>query len=465
MKNVTLLLCCLLLAGVAQAQQFPVDTLIKNGPVNRRINLVFVGDGYQASEMNTYLADVNRSVSSIFRQEPFRQYREYFNVFAVRVPSAQSGTTHPRTASDCGSSTLPVGAPTTYFRTTFDNAGVHRAIVTRGQSELASVLAASFPLYTIPVVMVNSPEYGGTGGSNITLSANVTAPETMIHEMGHSLANLGDEYWAGQQFASERANRTQPAVVGSVRWQSWIGTNNVGTYPHMEDPTWSRPHQNCKMRFLNSAFCNVCIETIIESIHNRTRGLQSFSPTAFTLNNITQDVQFDVDVLKPTPNTMRVTWLRDGVPFGGNVESVTVPRALLATGSHVIRAEITDTTTQSRSITHRNAHRYVVEWDITNTVTGTKLATSSAEYKIETFPNPVDDVLNLSYSLSKATDVRLTVVDAAGRRVKTLTRDRQAAGTYTYQLRTDDLNLRQAGVYNLLLEINGMPFNRQIVKQ
>jgi hypothetical protein len=466
MKKLLLLLSCLfLLALPGQAQVFPVDTLIKSGPLNSRINLVFVGDGYQASEMNTYLADVNRAVSAIFQQQPFLQYRQYFNVFAIRVPSAQSGTKHPRTATDC--STAPnfgVANPTTYFNTTFDSGNIHRLIVTSGQSALASVLAASFPLYTKAIVIANSPEYGGSGGAVITLTANTNAPEVMIHEMGHTFGTLADEYWAGPQYAVEKPNLTQPAVVTPLRWQSWVGINAVGNYPFPEDPTWSRPHLNCKMRYLADPFCNVCIETLIERTHSGARGLQSYAPTNTTITNPTQPVTFSLNLLQPNPNTLKVTWKRDGVIFNRNLASVRVAPSLLTGGSHTIRAEIVDTTALSKSLSHTVLHRYIVEWNVQNTVTGTKLDASTAEYKIETYPNPVTDVLNLSYTLSRATDVRLVVLDAAGRRVKTLTKAHQAAGIYDYQLRTEELGLRQAGTYTLLVEIDGLPTTRQLVK-
>jgi len=468
MKNFTLLLALLVWsASAALAQTFPVDTLIKNGPLNKRINLVFVGDGYQASEMARFRTDVNQMVTDLFRTEPFRQYQRYFNVFAIRVPSQQSGTTHPRTASDCNSApNFPAGTSNTYFSTRFDNAGVHRAVVTTGQSALAAVMAANFPLYTQAAVIVNTAEYGGTGGAIATITAHPSASEICIHEMGHSFANLADEYWAGAQFANERANRTQPAVVGALRWQSWVGQNGIGNFPYVEDPSWSKPHQNCKMQFLGAPFCSVCIETIIERIHSGTRALEAFSPTNLSQANPSQDIPFSLTLLKPTPNTLKVTWKRDGVTFGGNTEQETVPLALLTGGNHTIRAEVIDTTTSSHAVSpHRITHRYVVQWDIENTVTGTQLTASTAEYKVETFPNPVADVLNLGYTLSKASEVRLTVVDAAGRRVKTLSRGRQAAGNYSYELRSEELGLKQAGVYTLVLDIDGMVFSRQLVKE
>lgn len=454
----------LLLAGTAQAQTFPVDTLIKNGPLTNRINLVFVGDGYQANEMNTYLADVNRAVSSLFQQAPFTQYRQYFNVFAVRVVSAQSGTTHPRTATDCTNSSLPVSAPTTYLRTTFDNNSIHRAIVTNGQAALGAVLAASFPRYTKAIVLVNTREYGGTGGAAITMTGNNAAPEIMLHEMGHTFGLLADEYWAGPTYAAEKPNLTQ--FVNPVRWQSWVGTGSVGTFAHAESPTWYRPHQNCKMRFLNAPFCNVCRETLIESIHRYARPVDAISPDVPDLPNPTADQLFSLTLLPPTPNTLRTKWRLDGAPLAGNVTQVLVPRARLATGNHTVEAEVLDTTTASHSTTHRVLHRYLNTWDVVQTPTGTRLSTSSAEYTIETYPNPVAEALTLAYTLPRPAEVRLSLLDATGRRLKTLSHGRQPAGTYTYQLRTaETLNLRTAGTYTLVLDIDGRLFSQPIVKE
>ena len=453
-----------LLAGAAQAQTFPVDTLIKNGPLTNRINLVFVGDGYQANEMTTYLADVNRAVSSLFQQPPFTQYRQYFNVFAVRVVSAQSGTTHPRTATDCSNSSLPVSAPTTYLRTTFDNNSVHRAIVTNGQAALGAVLAASFPRYTKAIVLVNTREYGGTGGAVITMTASTSAPEIMLHEMGHTFGLLADEYWPGPTYAAEKPNLTQ--FVNPPRWQPWVGTGTIGAYPHAESPTWYRPHQNCKMRYLNAPFCNVCRETLIESIHRYVRPVDAIAPDVPDLPNPGTDQLFSLTLLPPTPNTLRAKWRLDGAPLAGNVTQVLVPRAVLATGFHTIEAEVLDTTLSSRSATHRVLHRYLNSWDVYQTPTGTRLGTGSAEYTLETYPNPVADALTLAYTLPRPAEVRLTLLDAAGRRLKTLNHGRQPAGTYTYRLLTaETLNLRTAGTYTLLLDIEGRLFSQPIVKE
>ena len=462
-KALLLALLALLLSAPAQAQRFPVDTLIKTGPLTNRINLVFVGDGYQASEMSRYIADVNRAVSQLFSEAPYRQYRAYFNVFAIRVPSAQSGTSHPHTATDCGTSTLPTGTVNTYFRTTFDNAGIHRAVVTNGQAALGAVLAASFPRYSRAIVMVNTSEYGGTGGNSITMSANATAPQTLLHELGHTFAYLADEYWPGPAYAVEKANLTQ--AVAPVRWQSWVGQNGIGIYSHQESPTWKRPHQNCKMRYLGVPYCSVCLETLIESIHAATRPVDTFTPTSQSLTSPTADQTFTITPLAPTPNTLRVKWRLDGTVLAPNVLQVTIARARLATGSHTVEAEVLDTTLLTHNIPHRTLHRFVTYWDVDQAVTGTRINAGTADYTLETYPNPVTEALTVAYTLPRPGEVRMTVVDAAGRHLKTLTRGQQAAGAYTYELRTEELGLRTAGIYTLVLDIDGRTMSQRIVKE
>ncbi|HNR73937.1 MAG TPA: hypothetical protein PKM03_06915, partial [Cyclobacteriaceae bacterium] len=59
MRRALLTLGVCLWVWQSKAQVFPVDTLMKNGPIESRINLVFLSDGYQAHEIETYLADAN----------------------------------------------------------------------------------------------------------------------------------------------------------------------------------------------------------------------------------------------------------------------------------------------------------------------------------------------------------------------------------------------------------------------
>ncbi|HEX8429046.1 M64 family metallopeptidase [Hymenobacter sp.] len=440
-----------------------MDTLVKSGSLTKRINLVFVPDGYQASEMPLFISRANQALKSMLAQSPFLEYQQYFNAFAIQVPSPESGSTHPRTAPDCGSTQS--FAASTYFNSTFDVGGIHRLLVPQQNAALSVVLAQNFPLYDQVFVLVNSTEYGGSGGFVATASANNNATEIAIHEIGHSFAGLADEYWAGPQYAHETFNMTQDTNPATVRWASWIGTNSVGIYPHAVDPRWQKPHLSCKMQYLGLPFCAVCKEAFVERIHTLVSPLQAYSPTTLAINSPSQDVSFALTLLPPTPNTLKITWTRDGTVFAQNAATATVALAQLPAGTHTVRALVVDTTALTRVVSHAIQHTYTVDWTITRTVTGIRMASATAVYKVEMYPNPVGDVLTLSYQLPRVAPVSITVLDAAGRKVKTVRYNRQAAGRYHYQLRPEELGIREAGVYTLLLGMDGIPITRQLVKQ
>ncbi|MGY3089785.1 hypothetical protein ACVWYF_002833 [Hymenobacter sp. UYAg731] len=459
-----LLLLCAALAMPGQAQTFPVDTLVKTGPLAKRINLVFIPDGYQASEMALFRIRATQVINSLFGQSPFLEYQPYFNVFAIEVPSAQSGTTHPRTAPDCPATSV-VYSNSTYFNSTFDFGGIHRLLVPQGNAAVGTVLANNFPRYDQVFVLVNSTEYGGSGGALATASANTSATEIMVHEIGHSMAALADEYWAGPQYARETFNMTQTTNPTTVRWAPWMGTSGIGTYPHTTDPSWQKPHQNCKMQYLGVPFCAVCREAFVEKFHTLVSPLQAYSPATLAINAPTQNLSFALTLLPPTPNTLRVTWTRDGTVFARNTATATATLAQLPVGTHVVRATVVDTTALTRRAAHLTQHTYTVDWTINRTTTGVSMASTTAEYEVETYPNPVADVLNLTYTLPRPAPVSFTVLDAAGRVVKTIRYGRQAPGRYQYALRPEELNLRAAGVYSLLIDVDGIMMNRQLVKE
>ncbi|UOQ67839.1 M64 family metallopeptidase [Hymenobacter volaticus] len=458
-----LLMLCAGLSVPVAAQPFPVDTLVKTGSLTKRINLVFVPDGYKEAEMPLFVSRAKQALHSMLAQSPFQEYQQYFNAFAIKVPSVESGSTHPRMAPDCGAT--PAFAASTYFNSTFDVGSIHRLLVPQRTAALGMVLAQSFPTYDQVFVLVNSSEYGGSGGQFATFSANNNASEIAIHEIGHSFAGLSDEYWAGSQYARETANMTQTTDPAKVRWAPWMGTNAVGIYPHVDHPEWQKPHQSCKMQFLDMPFCSVCKEAFVERIHTLVSPLQACSPTTFTISNPSQDLSFALTLLPPNPNTLKVTWTRDGKVFARDTAATTVALAQVPSGMHTVRAVVVDTTGLTRQASHVIQHSYTVDWTITRTVAGVSMTSATAVYEVETYPNPVSDVLTLNYQLPRVAPVTVTVYDAAGRKVKTIRYNRQAAGRYQYQLRSEELGISQAGIYTLLLDVDGIPITRQLVKQ
>lgn len=444
MRILYALISCIFICSTLHAQTFEVDTVLKNGSIADRINLVFLGDGYTAGQQGKFITDVNDILDEMFSQAPFKEYKNYFNAYAVKVISVESGANHPKntTDSDC---TTPVAVVNNYFGSTFDYQGIHRLLYPTKLSTVINVLSTHFPLYDQAFVAVNSPYYGGAGGFVATCSDHANGRDVAIHEIGHSFAGLADEYWAGAGFAAEKPNMTKQIEPSLVKWKNWIGTGGVGIYSHSGDASWKKPHTNCKMEKLNVPLCKVCSETFVERFHQFVKPLSGFLPKDSKFNidpELDQKLDFFLSLVPPNPNTLKITWERNDVVISKNVESIAVSPIDIET-STIIRATVIDTISLTRSDAHAVNHVYIVEWEITKgLVTGVE--TQASQYNLSVYPNPSGGELKFSYTLSKPGAVNVSVMDSNGRIIKTMVNNWQENGEYTYAFKPEDLNIPAA---------------------
>ena len=232
MKRFTLIATFFLCLTALNAQVFPVETVLDNGLATKRIKYVFLSDGYQAGELTNFINQINAFKDNIFTQSPFKEYQNFFNFYAIKVPSTQTGCNHPGNAADESSSggQLPLTV-TTYFNSTFDYASIHRLVVPQNNSAIFSVMASNFPNYNQIFVFSNSLYYGGSGGTYATSTVHTSANEIAIHEIGHSFAGLADEYQIGGQ--GERPNRTTVTDPATSEMEKLDGHEQ-----HWNIPNW-----------------------------------------------------------------------------------------------------------------------------------------------------------------------------------------------------------------------------------
>lgn len=352
-----------------RAQVFPVETILNNGLNSNRVNLVYLSDGYTEAQLGTFITNTNSINDGMFLQTPFTQYKSFFNAYAVKVPSLESGAKHPGTASDEGASGgQPIANPNTYFNTTFDYADIHRLVVPQNGTAINNVLAANTPDYDQAFVVVNSSYYGGSGGAYATSTTHNASIEVSIHEIGHSFANLADEYAIGGQ--GEKPNRTTNTNPLTIKWKNWLGINNIGIYP-IGVGGYQRPHQNCKMQFLNSPFCSVCTEAFIDRIHQLVNMIDTYSPStlSFTLTNA-NDVNFSMTHIPTTPSTITVNWYlnENPAPFATNVPNVSIPFNTFIIGPNTVRVEVVDNTTLSKTYLPGVGYVNNLTWAVTKPI-------------------------------------------------------------------------------------------------
>ena len=87
------LAAALVVPSAARAQLPPnkIVPLQVTGPASERLNLVILGDGYTAAEMQKYRDQVEKHLNIQWSFEPFKSYRNYFNVYMIEVESPVSG--------------------------------------------------------------------------------------------------------------------------------------------------------------------------------------------------------------------------------------------------------------------------------------------------------------------------------------------------------------------------------------
>lgn len=442
------------------AQPFPVDTILWNGNSEDHINLVYLGDGYQESELPAYLQAVQNFTDELFSQTPFMQYKPYFNVLAIKVPSLESGASHPGTATDVTEPLHPVSTVNNYFGSTFDAFGIHRLLVAQNSGAIFTALATSFPQYDQAIIIVNSPHYGGSGGNYAVTSVNGSANEIAIHELGHSFSNLRDEYWAGNSFAFEGANQTQETDPDAVRWTNWMNENGIGIYQHCcggQSSNWHRPHQNCKMRTLGSNFCAVCRQEIIEVIHDLTSPIQGYQPEQPEIA-IVDEAEFELTLIAPIPNTLHTVWQLNGNIVGEDVDFYLLAASDLQPGLNFLQVSVEDTSAFLRVDDHAANHLHTVLWTIDQTSLSID-AVSESSIGVQIFPNPTSETLMVEITDSKDTHFKVRIFDLAGRLLL------QSARLSTLGTTTLDLSEMPIGVLVVKLEFeSGLTIMEKVVK-
>ncbi|MPT32469.1 MAG: T9SS type A sorting domain-containing protein [Chryseobacterium sp.] len=412
MKYFYLLL--ILISGASEAQIFDLVPLVQNGSKDKRINLVILGDGYTASEQSAFMEDATFVSDYLMNKQPYSNYKNYFNVYALKVISPQSGVKHPGTASDVTEPVIPVSNPTNYFNTSYDTSGTHRCIY-GSVNKVTQTLAANIPEFDMALILGNDTEYGGCGGTYAFLSRNEQAPDVAYHELGHSFGKLADEYWFSG--SAESPNKTKISDPETVRWKNWLNTGSVGIYQFTENTAWYRPHQNCEMRYLNKQFCNVCKETLVEKIHTVKNPIDSFTPTNSSVINSNSNVDLSVNLILPIPNTLKSEWKVNGTIIQNDTSNITIQPDQLNVGNNTVLFSVYDNTTMVRTNNHSTIHLSTISWTINKTQLGVSDIKSN-EYDFVLYPNPAKDYFILEGKSIFNEKIKVEILDSSGKLIK-----------------------------------------------
>jgi hypothetical protein len=210
-----------------------VWAVVQNGPPREKVDLLLLGDGYTAAEMEKWHADARRLADMLFAAAPFQQHRSDFNVWAIDTPAEESGVARP---SDAVFRRSPL-------RAAYDAFGSERYVLTFDNKRLREIASAA--PYEFVEIVVNDRKYGGGGIFNdfATVSAdNAFTPYVFVHEFGHHFAGLADEYYTSDVAYGSLSERPEPwepnatADPHAAKWKDLLtaGIDLPSSWPKKE---------------------------------------------------------------------------------------------------------------------------------------------------------------------------------------------------------------------------------------
>jgi len=324
------------------------------GTIGERLDVVFVGDGYTAAEQGLFHADAQSVEASLFAYEPFKAYRNYFAIHRVEVISNESGVDND-----------PFGVlRDTALGMRYWCNNIERLLcVDVGAAYAAASLA---PDIDQVIALANSSKYGGAGytTSNLGTAAggNSLAADIVIHELGHSLGDLADEYTYG---GPTTYNGSEPGDANvsiydasqmislDTKWADWIGSNDPrfdGPVDTFEGGMYSvfgiyRPTNNSMMRALGRPFNAPSAEALIIEVYREVSTIDGFTSNA---QLIPADQAVSVAPMQPIGHSLDIEWSVDGAVVPGETGPTLDLSTLNITEQVVVTATVTDNTDMVR---------------------------------------------------------------------------------------------------------------------
>lgn len=343
-----------------------VTTVLNNGTTETRYDMVILGDGYQSHEQSQFNADVNTFLTALFNTQPYQTFAAYYNVHTVFRASAESGADHP--------DANPPIYKNTVYDASYNTGGTPRCLYIHNTSQALADAALAPATEGRVLVMVNDNRYGGCAGTFAVSYNGGSMSQVQIHELGHSMGQLADEY----DYPNSTYTGPEPGSVNITtspsgqKWSHWWGTGGISSSAYQGAGYYQfglyRPRSNCLMRSLGAALCAVCQENIVRITNSICQAISQTTPAGSSLTlNVGQSQSFSFSHYVPAAHNPTIEWKLDGqVIAGATTASYTLDTTGMPLGIHTLECSVEDHTPIVR-VDPSNLMRHEHTWDVTVT--------------------------------------------------------------------------------------------------
>ena len=269
-------------------------TFVDSGPRGRCVDVLIVGDGYDADEIGSkgkFWNDALRPTARLLAVAPFATYRDRFNVHVLPVQSARSGCDQARdkdefdTALDCafeslGSQVLVVG----------DVARLEQLVKASGQIDLVLVLANTRRRGAGGAVLPGIAVRGRPCPAIAVAADDLDSFWLALRELGRGFAGLayesddaashlryplpveGDVTAANATLARCVDASTPQKLRSTLKWKHFLALPGAQGCKWLHEGAFYRstdvfrPWETCAMRDPGKPFCPVCAEEVSKAI-------------------------------------------------------------------------------------------------------------------------------------------------------------------------------------------------------
>jgi IgA Peptidase M64/Peptidase M64 N-terminus len=292
----------------------PLIKLHEAGVPAQKLDLLILGDGYTAAERGKFERDARRLTAILFTVSPFKERADDINVWGLSPAAAESGVSRPSQHIHRRS---PVG-------TTFDAFDSERYVLTFENKAFRDI-AANAP-YDVVEILVNSGTYGGGGiyGLYSTVAADSAwAPYIFVHEFGHHIAALADEYYTSDVAylpAAERIEPWEPNVTAlidpaTLKWKDLVapGTPLPTPWPHEEFERYTKDIQQKRRQIRAENRPEADMDALFREEQKRDAALLNSGPYAGRVGAF-EGANYEARGAF-RPQTDCIMFTRDEVPF------------------------------------------------------------------------------------------------------------------------------------------------------